>query len=469
MKANLLISVIVIFISNLQYSLQDLIVLGPESLKKSILADNKLSEGEIRSKNGNFGELPFGKTIIGSLYVHDIQNSENNDWCDDKIFKYIPKSSLMFSTIVLANDKNCAFTQKAFNVQKAGGAALIIYSQSQFFDFDKNVDDVEFGSNLNIPTKIINNSSGQKLLDKAVTLEKEGSNEKIVLSLSFKAISDPSHKIKFNLFMRSDQVKALHFFQEFQGYKEILKDRLEFTPYYYYNPCYDCKSNYNLDQDDNSGYGCIGIYCGSVTPELNIFNGKLVAIENIRQKCIFEVQNNKYWDYMVSFSNICADLTKPDFTIDCSKRVMNSVQIDQTPVDDCMNNNTKLAANNNEDNLFRSDYKAFQEGHVHRYPTIELNGIKYKASWYAKHIFHSICTGLDDDICDQNTENHSASSSGLSTGLIVLIVVVIIFTMLLIAYCYRRFVNRMIESSIEERIYKQTQESIGNYSKMENA
>lgn len=500
-------------------SLQDIKVINPKYLAVKVQIENKGAEGEILSRNGKFGEIPYGKTIIGNLYVHDLTSSTNNDWCNSEKYSFIDYSlvndNIKTPIIAIANDDNCPFAQKAMNVQNAGGNALIIHTKNSFYDWEKNVDDYLYGDNLRIPTKIITYTTGQKLIDAVVNLYKQkllnnnNNLETVVLSLSYKNFISSGQDIEFALYFRSDQVKAANFFTEFSRYKNLLAKRFKFAPYYHYYICNECNGPYTTRLDDELDEGCIGSYCGIVNHDLNIKNPKLVTLENLRQKCIYELYPlDFYWNYMISFDEICFsyDHKLTEFNQECISKVLSTVEkkqdsfnqednnrltselnqnnylnkikvknyegkfvFSEDAVNECMELSVAVLKLNSNDNLFKNDIEAFKTNKVHRYPVIELNGIKYKASWSAKHIFNSICAALGEGICKQEYEFSEAyvKQEKSSVGLILLVTLGIIIIMLIIALCYRRYVNKLIESSIEQRIYKQTQESIGNYSKME--
>jgi hypothetical protein len=72
---------------------------------------------------------------------------------------------------------------------------------------------------------------------------------------------------------------------------------------------------------------------------MRVSNPRVILLENIRQSCIYKLntQNIKtYWQYMIQFSDTCADINNPIFSEDCSKNIMDFVGIDHQSVDDCI-------------------------------------------------------------------------------------------------------------------------------------
>lgn len=464
-----------VFLAAFGIIFSSLLIKYPQQLVESITKINKKDEGEIQHRLANFGEIPYGKTLNGFLYVHDIVDRENNDWCDEKVFNHVDETFEDLPAIVLANDKNCPFTQKALNVQNARGSALIIYTNTEHYDYLLNVDDLQYGANLTIPSVIIKNKSGLSLLATAVRNEttEDKKNERIIVSLSFKKIVDNNEVINMDYYLRSDQVNALHFFKEFERYKNLLSKNLVFTPHYKYSYCFECKSSTDLKAIDETGEGCIGEFCGAFNPELKIENSKLVALENLRQKCIFTTHSlDDYWTYMIKFSDVCADYSIPYFSEDCSKKMMQEIDgIDQSKVDKCMTNEiTILTTITKQDSIIMSDYESYKNNRIYRFPQIEINGTKYKGSWFGKHVFNSICSNSNNPACLKEISTdyeYGVTKYEIPAWLIILIIVAVVSILILVVLCYRRYVNKLIETSIESRIFSQTNNSIGNYTKMD--
>jgi hypothetical protein len=463
------ILILLSIILSIKTSLQNLSVITPSTLRDSITKLTKGGVGEIKTRYGKFGEIPYGKSITGYAYSMFPYKQEANDWCEPDIFAYIPdqfSNEESYSPIVIANSLNCPFTQKAINAQRAKGVALIIISSDNFFAESENIDDTD-GENITIPTLIVNSQAGSILTDYLKT----DNQYKVVLSMSFKTVIE-GDKINMQMFFRSDQVKALHFFKEFEQYKNKFGSRLIFTPVYKYLECLFCQSSDSLSEEPEDACFKDGQYCGGYSTDLNVNNNRLVLLENLRQKCIFNSYPlDVYWTYMMRFSEVCSDLNLPLFTKSCSKDIMGIIGVDSTIVENCM---TK-ALTDPKSTVLSADKSQFEGKRIRRYPTIMFNGIKYKGSWLAQHVFHSVCEGFlsDHSVCKKDTTAEITAdveeSSELSGFGIALIVFIVIFTMIIIVLCYRRIVNKTIDETIEDRIYKQTKDSVGNYSKMDKS
>jgi len=88
------------------------------------------------------------------------------------------------------------------------------------------------------------------------------------------------------------------------------------------------------------------MYCLDAAPEYGVNDGRVIILENIRQKCIHLIsydkfgnmasQKTKYWDYMHYFFNDCMKATPPRFNIECSTEVMTKVKINDKEINNCI-------------------------------------------------------------------------------------------------------------------------------------
>jgi hypothetical protein len=173
-----------------------------------------------------------------------------------------------------------------------------------------------------------------------------------------------------------------------------------------------------------------------------------------------------YYEYMVRFSELCIDLDRPNFTMDCAATAMSATgSLVLSTIESCIQDELKgiiPVRTPNEKPFISAHYEAFSDRKVHKYPEIYLNGVKYKGGWYGKYLLHAICNGFleDDEICQIKPLE---ASSGVGFGTVFLIIVLIIASMVVLLICYRRIVNKALEASLNEKIQTQTIFSLGQY------
>jgi hypothetical protein len=79
-----------------------------------------------------------------------------------------------------------------------------------------------------------------------------------------------------------------------------------------------------------------------------------------------------YWNYMIAFSDTCADLNNPLFDHECAEGVMDALAIEKKLIEECMKKLIALPGKIEE------DYKLIKEKKIFKIPEITMNGIKYR-------------------------------------------------------------------------------------------
>ncbi len=88
---------------------------------------------------------------------------------------------------------------------------LLVSNDRTFKDF-RNIDD-QLGNRVDIPTVIIRKDEGDEIRN----FLSANTNEKVVISIKFSGAKS-GEGLTMELFLRSDDMKSLHFFKEFQSY-----------------------------------------------------------------------------------------------------------------------------------------------------------------------------------------------------------------------------------------------------------
>ena len=329
---------------------------------------------------------------------------------------------------------------------------MLLVSDSNTIDDQYNVDD-QLGEKIEIPTVIIPKNVGDIIRDGSVNPEK-----RVTISIKFKGVKENGN-LYLDLFFSSDDTKALNFFIEFDQYKNRLGEKFIFTPVYkYYIYPYADSSN---KHDPKETVPCIKDtkFCANSNPSLKIENPRLVLMENLRQSCIYRLYVlDIYWNYMKTFAEICGDELEPVFTNECSLLTMKNVGgINGTEVDNCINTLIQT------EGKVEDDYEMYNKKKIFKIPEILINDVKYRGTWYSKYIFNTICAGfLDDkDICKPVKSTTKKSQDYLN--IVAWIGFSIFMIMLILLICYRRFVNKILEQRLNDRIQISAISAIGSY------
>lgn len=131
-------------------------VYEPESLRKQI--EDTHRGGVIHSSLANFGNPPYGTTMMGTLYVTTEEEKlacapltpfdvKDYDWYDS-------------NPILLVERGNCPFVRKVANAEARGFRAVIVID-----NVDENTDNIIMsdngaGGNLSIPSFLVSKNNG---------------------------------------------------------------------------------------------------------------------------------------------------------------------------------------------------------------------------------------------------------------------------------------------------------------------
>jgi hypothetical protein len=198
-------------------------------------------------------------------------------------------------------------------------------------------------------------------------------------------------------------------------------------------------------------------------------DAKTVLEENIRESCLHNISNEKYWSYMRQFDNKCQNLTSPNFTRECAINIMTEIDVNSNTIDDCISqikNGNFFNYVDPENSVLKRDADLYKKEKVFKIPEIRINKEIYRGSWNSKFIFEAICSRLKDgDAICNNTRN-----SGWSHVWIVIVTTIIICGIGFIAVIsYKKMINRKIDRLIIEKIEAQSINSIGEFMKFQES
>lgn len=335
---------------------------------------------------------------------------------------------------------------------------MLIASDSGILEEEYNVDDPT--ETVLIPTVIITKEFGDIIRE--FTKEKQDKDEFIVISIKFSGAKE-GNRVEMELFFRSDDIKALDFFNEFKYYKDKIGHKFKFIPVYKYSQFVNEK--YDNDISDKSSYPCVkeAKFCSTPNHGLQIDNGRKILMENIRQTCIYqEYSENHYWNYMILFGSLCADIKHPDFNENCAWKAFKSTGLQDNDViiiKNCMKDIIE------HESKIEKDFYTYAKKKIYSIPDLHINGVPYKGSWFSKYIFRSICNGFMDDpkVCEGVNPRgiiRQQSLSDRTVWLTIIITTIVTGTALL---CYKRYINRNLEETLNEKIQEQAMKTISQY------
>lgn len=244
---------------------------------------------------------------------------------------------------------------------------------------------------------------------------------------------------------------------EFYPYYEYLKEYTKFSPHYisHESPLYDEKRNINLDHCLSNGK-----YCTSPRYDMGIWNGREILFEDLRQKCIYNTNqdsNEKYYKYLKNFYQKCISITNPRFNIDCSLEVIESIGIDSLKMTKCIHESFNVTVfselmYNNQNKLLEEDFEVKKIWNVKMFPTIMVNNKTIHGAWSAQNLFEAICAGFEvkPPICTHFfSPGEKSDSNDFSYGTIFFIILLVIALNILIIYVCRKYIVRRIHERVD--------------------
>ena len=422
----------------------------------------KFLKKEIRYSIGNFGEVPYGKTLIGKILYYP-QTDGTNYWCEeDLLSKDIQQSDLNSNEYVpiifVDHSIDCTYAHKAANVQKKGGRVMLIASDSNILEEEYNVDDLT--ESVAIPTIIIAKDFGDVIRE--YTKLKQDKKEFIVISMKFSGVKEGGF-VELELFMRSDDTKARDFFTEFSYYKEKMGEKLKFTPIYKYSKFVNEQFDNTLSE--KSSVPCIkeSRMCSTSNHALQIDNPRRILLENIRETCVYqEFGQEVYWNYMTTFNTMCFDGKNPLFNEECALSVFKKVQSGENDLDilnKCMKQLVEY------ESKVDNDFNTFAKRKIYSIPDLFINGVPYRGTWYSKYIFRSICNGFWDDgkMCEGIKPRDVIFSQRLGNLVLDFSIIITVVVTICSLLCYKRYINKNLEDALNEKIEEHAMKSISEY------
>ena len=211
--------------------------------------------------------------------------------------------------------------------------------------------------------------------------------------------------------------------------------------------------------------------------DLGVMDGRDIIIEDIRQKCIYNIANENYksqkfsqlnntkkiyFEYMINFFDKCLNRTEKRFNYYCSKEVMQELRINHDLVLECVSSSYVVDAernivdldNNNkileEEKKVRSLYK------IKVLPAVLINNKTISGSWEAINIQEAVCAGFKKKpyactqiLYDYSQKRMESKNEGISFSFIFWIVVLLVLLNAFIFWICRVYLNMRIGQRIE--------------------
>ena len=391
--------------------------------------------------------------------LFDLNNEPNQYGCE-KFNRYTELNPLVGdSPFIIVKKGLCNPTQKVKNIEEAGGhAAIIINDKEEPIEKMFLADDGN-GAEISIPAVLISQNDGNKLID-YYTLNKPNKNNRIRLEIYF-ALEKSDNTVKYDIWFTPDQTKVYEFLNDFEKYQNLLGDNAILGMHYITYPYFSYDANSKTPIDDCLGSG---LYC--IRPSSEINDGALIALESIKQKCIYKFSyENEYkaysyskenfWNYMKKLYSKC--ISSKNFNEMCSDNIVSSSGLQTELIEKCIKDsfigNDYEKQNQNYKKILKNrildeEYSTRKRNFITRVPTLTINGRLYDGSWKAEYVFDALCASLikKPDSCFKEGIQREGGFSGPIVFIIIMVVLAI--NIILFILC-KNLIKRKIMDRIE--------------------
>ncbi len=244
---------------------------------------------------------------------------------------------------------------------------------------------------------------------------------------------------------------------------------------------------------------CIGrgLYCAMPRYDLGVVDGRDIIIEDIRQKCIYNVANDLYksekyqqpnntkkiyFDYMIKFFDKCLNQTEKRLNFYCSNEVMQDININTNLILECvydsyvMDKDKNIVDLDNDNKILEEEKKVKSTYKIKILPAVLINNKTISGNWDAIDIQEAICAGFKkkpfactDIIYEYLHKKSEILSEGISLFVIFFIVLVILVLNIIIFYICKAYLNIRIGQRIENvEMNGRINSVVSNYLRLKN-
>lgn len=399
--------------------------------------------------------------------LYDTTNDKNQYGCE-KFNKYTEENPTVGdSPFIIVKRGLCSVTEKVRNIEEAGGhAAIIIDDKNETPDKMFLADDGR-GGDISIPAVLISLSDGQKLID-YYSSHLHDKSHRIRLEINF-IVEKTDNTVKYDIWFTPDQENVYQFLIDFEKYQRLLGENAILGVHYITYPYFSYNPNSNTPIDDCLGSG---LYC--VRPGDSITDGALIALESIKQKCIYKyIYENKenaiskglFWKYMIKFYEKCIYNTNI-YDKTCSDNTLSSIGFNLKEIQECisdsfigstsekqMQNSQKILKNK----ILDEEYETRKKNYITRVPSLTINGKLYDGSWRAEFVFDALCASLikKPKVCfTEGTQFEVKGFSGPTVFIIILVVLSINVILFIVCknYIKKKIIERINSTDIDAKI-----------------
>lgn len=386
----------------------------------------------------NFGYVPYGHTVYGTLYL-----ASPLDACTE--LSYIDKKGNNSNLIILVTRGECHFSQKVLNAQNAGAKFVIIA--------DNNNEDVnkilpieksrEISAKIKIPSIILSYEDSVKLIESV----RAGNNIELSIYFDIKKADNISNT---DLYLEIENYSSLNFIKNLQQYYNIFKDHMNIKFIYRTFTKANLSAMGYVSENDIS---CYNEYC--IYNIVKTKNNSMKIKETIRQFCLSTATNkDNYFNYISKFvDEAFSEKTKNEFIIkedfyEIGDKIFNKLTID-TVTKNCISNPFGYGF---KESIFQNNFQQ-----INYLPLLYINGFSFSANLDVNNYVETFCDSFvkKPSECSNYQVNKVYDNENYLIFTLKIVVFLFFCVLIILTFYYfnnRRLLRKNINNIIDDRI-----------------
>ena len=427
-------------------ALTSITILGPKSLSSSFPFPLDL-------EYANFGETPSSFRSHGEIFIDN--SKENKEGCEPFSENFISEYKKIESEfpIFLLRRGGCSFVTKARNSQNAGAQMLIVINNNNDDIHDLIMSDDGTGGDIYIPSALISLSDGNKIFD--FLKKKKFGKISVEVDFNFEE-NEENEEIQIEFFFSSHEEKAYDFIQNISNIlNEFNNDKISFIPRYvtHKSPKFNKENPVKIENCFSKGK-----YCYFPKWSNNVAKANEILIEDLRQKCIFNLYNKRYsyyyFDYMEDFYKECFN---GKFNSICSNKILKNIGIKVKEIENCISDSFGMKKYNdinfdNENVIFEDEYSTITNYGLTNFPSVTINTVPIEGIIKIEKLIIALCymSYNKPEFCFLEINKNNGISFGYWFFIILLLIVFVIIVIGLFYFC-----KNYITTRVHQRVYSE--------------
>lgn len=187
-----------------------------------MLTTTRAADSTIRANYANFGYVPYGQTIMGTMHFFPEYESACTAVSEEEI-KIDVKSDM--TPFMMARRGDCSFVTKVRNMEDLGVAVAVIIDNRSELISEVLMSDDGTGGGIRIPSMLIGREDGNLLVN---WLAKATDEEKEQLVLMCEFVMPEYSNVAVDFWFTSSSDRAIDFLEDFTRIDQSLGDLITF-------------------------------------------------------------------------------------------------------------------------------------------------------------------------------------------------------------------------------------------------